>query len=291
MKQMLLVGTLALFALGFSSCGGKKYDPNNDPVTRMYDSLDRLDSLRQWGPPKAITFADADDTADLHEKRISIEGYLKVGSHIYGDSYITIQLWERKNQEKGEYVAVSVTVGTGNNEIKELPDKYKRSDMAVKDDKGQVIRHGDKVRITGMYSRPYGDGYGSMNAQVIEKIEDTPMDYSTLGAVKITTDTAGHAALEGKLVYAEGVLEIPSVVYIDETVYFDLFDRKGDSEYLTVDIIIGEGPDMVEDIPKDYTQNDIKIHDHKDMIVGAKKVRVYGIWKYNRIAAECVEIL
>jgi hypothetical protein len=292
MKQLLLLGALALFTLGFSSCGGTKYDPNNDPVTRMYDSMHRADSLRQWGPPKAITFADARDTTDLDESRVTIEGYVKVGSSIYESEYgVTIQLWERKNQVKGDYVGISLNTGSGNNEMKSLPDDYKTSDLTLKDDKGQAVGYGDKIRVTGIYSRPYGDGYGSVEVQTIEKIEDTPLDYSSLGAVKITTDTTGHAALEGKLVYAEGVMEIPTIVFIKETVYFDLFAKAGDDDYLTVDVLIGDGPDMVEDIPDDYSENDIKIHDHENNIVRKKKVRVYGIWQYNRIAAERIETL
>lgn len=280
------------FALTLASCGGKEYDANNDPISRMYDSMNRADSLKKWGPPTAITFADAHDTDKLDQSRITIEGYLGVGSTIYeSESSTTFQLWERKNQNAGDYISVGIPIGTDNNEMKSLPDKYKKSDMEIKDDKGNKLSYGDKVKVTAIYSKPYGTGYGSLDMQSIEKVEDTPLDYTTLGAVKITTDTNGYASHDGQLVYAEGYLEIPTMVYITETVYFDLYPKTGDDEYVTVDIVIGNGPNMVEDLPDNYGDDDIKIHGADDKIVGKKKVRVYGVWKYNRIAAEHIVVL
>lgn len=294
MKHTLLLAVALTAFLGFSSCGGTDYDPNNDPVTKMYDSIAKADSLRQWGPPTAITFADAMDTTEkFDDMRVTIEGYVAVGSSIYEtESSTNIQLWERAGQHKGQYMSVSVNLGSGNNEMKRLPDDYKRSDLLLKDDKGTEVHTGERIRITGMYSRPYTAGnFGSIDIQSFEKIDATPVDYSTLGATKVTTDTNGYAALEDKLVYAEGYLEIPSMVYITETVYFDLYPTQGADEYITVDVVIGKGPNLVEDLPDNYGQDDIKIHDYKDMIIGKKKVRVYGVWKYDRIAAEYIEIL
>lgn len=294
MKTTLFLASAASIALTLSSCGGTDYDPNNDPVTKMYDSIAKADSLRMWGPPTAITFADASDTSDkFDDMRVTIEGYVAVGSSIYEtESSTNIELWERAGQHKGNYMSVSVNLGSGNNEMKRLPDDYKRSDLLLKDDKGTEVHNGDKIRITGIFDAPYSFGdFGSIDIQSFEKIESTPLDYSTLGAVKVTIDTNGHAALEDKLVYAEGFLEIPSMVYITETVYFNLFATPGADDYLTVDIVIGKGPNLVEDLPDNYGQDDIKIHDHEDMIVGKKKVRVYGVWKYDRIAAEYIEIL
>jgi len=279
-------------AATLASCGGKQYDSGKDPVSAMYDSIAKADSLREWGPPKAITFADAKDTSELDNARITIEGYISIGSTIYeSEASTNFQLWERKNQNAGEYISVGIDLGSGNNQMKSLPDKYKKTDVSITDDKGNKLSYGDKVKVTAIYSRPYGEGYGSLHLQSIEKIEDSPLDYSKLDAKKITTDTSNYTALDGQLVYAEGFLEIPSMVYITETVYFDLYPKQGSNDYVTVDIVIGNGPNLVEDLPDNYGENDIKIHDHKDMIVGKKKVRVYGVWKYNRIAAEYIETI
>lgn len=294
MKNTLFIASALVGAFALASCGGTDYDPNNDPVTKMYDSIAKADSLRMWGPPTAITFAQAMDTGELDQTRVTIEGYIGVGSSVYGSDSYGLDLWERKGQvftRKGEYISVSFDVGSGNNQMKSLPSEYKTTDLELKDDKGNVVRHGDKIKITGIYREPYMEGYGSIDLQTFEKVEDTPLDYSTLGAVKVTADTNGHAALDGKVVMAEGYLEIPSMIYITETVYFDLYATQGADEYLTVDIVIGNGPNMVENMPDNYTRDDIKIHDHSDMIVGRKKVRVYGVWKYDRIAAEYIEIL
>ena len=292
-KTLFSLLTFAL-TIGFASCGGEKYDPNNDPVTKMYDSIAKADSLRQWGPPTAITFADATDTSDKFDaRRVTIEGYVSIGSSVYEtESSTSFQLWERAGQHMGNYMSVSVNLGTGNNEMKHLPDDYKRTDLLLHDNSGTEVHTGDKIRITGIFDAPYSFGdFGSIDVQSFEKIEATPLDYASLGATKITVDTNGHAALEDKLVVAEGFLEIPSMVYITETVYFDLYPTQNADEYLTVDIVIGNGPNMVEDLPDNYGKDDVKIHDHKDMIVGKKKVRVYGVWKYDRIAAEYIELI
>jgi hypothetical protein len=290
--NLLLASAAAVSILALAACGGTEYDPNNDPLTRMYDSIEKADSMRMWGPPTAITFADA-SSEEFDDMRVTIEGYIGVGSSIYEtESATNIQLWERPGQHKGNYMSVGINLGTGNNEMKRLPDDYRPSDLELKDDKGAEVHYGDKIRITGIYSKPYTEGdFGSLDIQSFEKVDATPLDYSTLGATKVTTDTNNHASLEDKLVVAEGYLEIPSMVYITETVYFDLYETKNADEYITVDIMIGNGPNMVEDLPDNYGQDDIKIHDHKDMVVGKKKVRVYGVWKYDRIAAEYIEIL
>lgn len=294
MKTTLFLASAAFAALTLASCGGTDYDPNNDPVTKMYDSIAKADSMRMWGPTTPMTFADAKDPkSKFEDMRVTLEGYIAVGSTVYDNgTSIGLQLWERKGQHQGDYMLVSFDVGSGNNEMKSLPDDYKRSDLELKDDKGNIVRNGDRIRITGMYTNPYSEGdFGSIDLQSFEKIEDAPVDYATLGAVKVTTDTNGHAALENKLVVAEGYLEIPSMVYITETVYFDLYPTQGADDYLTVDIVIGNGPNMVEDLPDNYGKDDIKIHDHTDMIVGKKKVRVYGVWEYDRIAAEYIEVI
>lgn len=290
--NFILASATAISLFALASCGGAKYDPNNDPVTRMYDSIAKADSMRMWGPPTAITFADG-TTKKYDEQRVTIEGYVAIGSSIYESGNSTnIELWERPGQHKGEYLSASLNIGSGNNEMKRLPDDYKRTDLVLKDDKGTEVLYGQKIRITGMFHASYTNGdMGYIDVQSFEKIEDTPLDYSKLGAVKITTDTNGHAALEDKLVVAEGFLEIPYMVYITETIYFDLYPTKNADDYLTVDILIGKGPNLVENLPDNYSQGDIKIHDHNDLIVGKKKVRVYGVWKYDRIAAEYIETL
>src|SRR5688572_15994965 len=108
MKNTLLLAGTASIALALASCGGTDYDPNNDPVTKMYDSIAKADSLRQWGPPTAMTFADATDTSEkFDERRVTIEGYVAVGSSIYEtESSTNIQLWERAGQHKGNYMSV-----------------------------------------------------------------------------------------------------------------------------------------------------------------------------------------
>lgn len=294
MKKFLAIFSVSALMIGMASCGGSKTDSNSDPLTGYFDSIDRADSLREWGPPKAITFANAKDTGDADGMRVTIEGYIAVGSTIYeSGSSTSLQLWERKGQHDGDYISVGVNIGSGNNEMQSLPDDYKKTDLALKDDKGNEVHYGDRVKITGIYDAPYSDGYGSIDIQSFEKVEDIAFDYAGLGATKIEQEAEEnkHEDLNGHIVYAEGYLEIPSFVYVTETCYFDLVKKAGADDYVTVDIVIGTGPNMVEEFPDDYGPDDIKIHDDKDAVVGKKKVRVYGVWDNGRIAAEHIELL
>ena len=291
-KKLLSISLYAAIAAGLVSCGGSK-DDGTDPVTAMWDSIERADSLREWGPPTAITFANVRDTGKADGMRVTLEGYVTIGSMLYESGTSTsFHLVERASQRGGDYVLISLGMGSGNNEMQSLPDDYQRSDLKLKDDKGNEVGWGDRVRITGIYNAPYSEGSnGNIDLQSFEKIEDEAIDYASLGAEKITIDTNGHGALEGKLVVAEGYLEIPMFVSVTDECSFNLLPAQGSDDYLNAEILVGNGPNMVEDIPDNFAQSDIKVHDNSDALVGSKKVRVYGIWEYNHITVEHIEII
>lgn len=296
MKKVLL--TYSVFAaLMFSfSCGGnKEYSAENDPVTKMYDSINRADSLKKWGPPQAITFKEADDTsATLDGARITIEGYVGISSYVTQSSNsTTIKLWERDGQFRGDAISCFIGTGKDKNEMKPLQDDFKTDDVEITGNANEKIVVGDYVRITGIFQKPYSEGFGTIEVQSIEKLETKPeYDYSGAQPVLINiNDTTGIYKQQNKLVVAEGYLELPMFVSVRDYIYFWLKPTQNSDNYVTADIQIGITSNRVEDLPDNYSISDIKVHDNKGNIVGKKKVRVYGVWNYSGIAVERIETL
>jgi hypothetical protein len=296
MKKVILTSTIAIAALFLSSCGGnKEYSADNDPVTRMYDSINKADSLKKWGPPKAISFSEASDTSSAMDgSRITILGYVGISSYVsQSNSSTTIKLWERNGQFRGEAISCFLETGKKKNEMKRLKDDFKTEDVEITGNSDEKIVVGDYVRITGVYQKPYSDGYGTIEVQTIEKIDSTvDFDYVSAKPTMINiNDTTGIYKLQDKLVVAEGYLELPTFVSVREYIYFWLKPTANSENYVTADILIGTAPNRVEDLPDNYSPADIKVHDYKGNLVGKKKVRIYGVWNYSGIAVERIETL
>src|SRR5688500_13978867 len=151
MKITLLLPGSLVIATMLCSCGsGTEYGV--DPVTAMYDSIARADSLRLWGPPNAIGFASTLDELDL--TRVSIEGYLGIPDSITQTETMTVlSLWQRKGQRYGHPFGIGVTMGTGNNQMDTLPENYVKSDLHLKDVNGNAVTLYDKVIVTGIYHK------------------------------------------------------------------------------------------------------------------------------------------
>jgi hypothetical protein len=296
MKKVLLTSSaFALFMIVFG-CGDKKeYSAENDPVTKMYDSINRADSLKKWGPPKAIKFTEADDTtATLDGARITIEGYVGISTYVtQSSSSTTIKLWERDGQFRGDAISCFIGTGKDKNEMKPLRDDFKTDDVEITGNTNEKIIVGDYVRITGVFQKPYSEGFGTIEVQTIEKLETKPeYDYNGAAPVLINiNDTSGIYKQQNKLVVAEGYLELPMSVSVRDYIYFWLKPTQNSDNYVTADIQIGTAANRVEDLPDNYSASDIKVHDSKGNIVGKKKVRVYGVWNYSGIAVERIETL
>lgn len=296
MKKVLITLGISIGAAFTFGCGGtKEYSAENDPVTKMYDSINRADSLKKWGPPKVITFKEADDTsAALDGARITIEGYVGISSYVsQSNSSTTIKLWEREGQFRGDAISCFIGTGKNKNEMKRLRDDFKTEDVEITGNTNEKIIVGDYVRITGVFQKPYSEGFGTIEVQTIEKVESKSVfDYvSAQPAVININDTTGIYKQQNKLVVAEGYLELPMFVSVRDYIYFWLKPTQNSDNYVTADIQIGSTPNRVEDLPDNYSASDIKVHDNKGNIVGKKKVRIYGVWNYSGIAVERIETL
>lgn len=290
MKNVSFLVSVLTLMISVSSCGS---DAKNDKVgkrpNRYSDSIRRADSLARYGTPLDIQFAEATDKAN-DDKRVTVIGYIDVPHISYSTGNKTGQLGliERPNQMFGTFdILLSLQLGKGNNTMKALPDKYTPDDVVVTGKSGEKVNAGDRVKMTGILH--VNESYTSLDVQEIEKMENVEIDYSALNATKISGPEKPGKELDGKLVVTEGMLEMPVLTMSGDLtfLYLKVPDIK---DKLTVNIAYGTGPGKLEPLPDNYTTKDIKIQNNKgELIDMKKKVRVYGIWKKDRIQIELVE--
>lgn len=290
MKKPLFPLVLISITALFSACGSGT-DNGIDPITAMYDSIAKADSLRQWGTPTVIDFSEENDFSKLDLQRVSLEGYVGIADSItQTDESTIIQLWQRKGQRVGNCYSIAVSMGAVNNSMDSLPENYSKTDLHLRDNSGAGVSLSDRVRITGIYHRPTNTTYGEIEVQLIEKLEDIPFDFSHSSAALLAPASSSNVK-ENSLVYADGYIIVPSSLHVTEFVPLKLIATRSAADTLSLNIPIGNEPNQIEDLPNDYGDEDIKIHDNAGKIVGYDKVRVYGIWHNGAIATEYITLI
>lgn len=275
---MKTITSLFLAGIILASCGGG----NNDQ--KLTDALKSLDSLasheaKPSGPPVEITFADMTNDS-LKDRDVILTGYLRVPMFTSSSNgSARLELAERPNQTKGTTVSIYVKTGSGKNTMVELQDKFKYEDLKVTGKNNDKIGYNDRVKIKGRFNK-YSN-VGSIEVVEIEKLEEASPDYSTLNAVKLNKENMNDTNLSGKLVYTEGVFELPVLVFMDENMALDL-KKTGLAPEISAYVMIGKGKSQVEQLPENYEKKDLKLYDNKGTLIPAgKKTRVYGIWNID----------
>lgn len=288
MTTRFLLCPVALITIIFSSCGSG-HENEIDPITRLYDSIAKADSLRVWGPPTVLTFDTEPEYQVVDMHRVSIEGYIGIPESITQTETTTIiQLWERKGQRAGECYSIGVNMGTGINTMDSLPENYVRSDLKVRDKLANVVEPGQRVRITGIYHRPVKNAqYGMIDVQMIEVVGDKQFDYAHSDAPLISPDIIRVDTVAG-LVCADGYIIVPSSLKVAEFVPLKLIEERSSSDSLSIHIPIGPGANQIRELPDNYSDEDVYISDHDNKRVEYNRVRVYGVWHEGAIAVEYI---
>jgi DNA/RNA endonuclease YhcR with UshA esterase domain len=287
MKKFVFPAGLCLALLSSCFGGGSKIKDAMNELNHYSDSIRTADSIAEHGPATTINFSNYNDST-LHGKRVTIEGYftLPTGSVTYGSS-LSFDMFERRSQFPGSTdLNISVDIGTGNNTMDKLQDKYLAKDINIRGNKGEPIVIGDRVKVTGKYS-VYGS-YCSIDVQEIEKVEHVSTDYATIEATQLTADNMKDEKLEGKLVWVEGMIDYPYST-MDGTSTFMYVKAAGFDDNVTIDLQYGDQPGNLEPLPDNYSEADFKIHAADGSIINTKKkVRVIGVLKDEWIKVENV---
>jgi hypothetical protein len=287
MKICLFLYPAVFLATIISSCGsGTEYGV--DPVTAMYDSIAKADSLRLWGNPTPIGFATTLDGLD--QQRVSIEGYIGIpDSIIQTESSTVISLWQRKGQRLGNAYGINVMMGVSNNQMDSLPANYAKTDLHLKDQNGKPVTSNDHVKITGIYHRGNNSKYGTIEVQLIEKLSDeSTFDYVSAGP-PLVTGVASDSKWNNQLVCADGYLIVPASIQVTDVVPLKIIPSYSAHDSVSVEIPIGTQANSIEDLPMNYNDEDVKIHDKDGKLVNENKVRVYGVWANDAIHVEYIE--
>ncbi|HTL81195.1 MAG TPA: hypothetical protein VL651_05800 [Bacteroidia bacterium] len=267
-----------------SSCGGRKSPL--DALAHMSDSMDAAADAAKNAPPVAIKYSQLADKAN-QDKNIVVEGYIALPSTSYmSSSSAQVDFYERKGMFWSENsMTLNMPVGTGKNTMREMPSSYTKDDLKITLDNGNVVGVDAHVRITGHLST-----YGTIDVTKVEDAGNTPTDYSTLDVTAIDAAHPASAALQGKIVSAEGTLDIPMST-LDGNYTWLYLHIKGIEDGQIVHIRYGDKENQIEPLEDGYGEDDFKVHANDGTLVGKHKIRVYGVYDDDAIKVENIVIL
>jgi hypothetical protein len=108
-------------------------------------------------------------------KYVAITGYLNDDGHIFcsniGSSTVNcgLMLTEGPDLVKGRGLKADIDQGSGSNQIEKFEGSYKKENLKIRDNNGQMVNIGDKVKLTGKFSVTPDASLCFMHADRIEK--------------------------------------------------------------------------------------------------------------------------
>lgn len=280
--------TIALATLLIASCGPSAEDKAKmDAWQKKQDSTEAAKKAANDAPPVAITWDELqkmnpkeveDASMNGTKKKVIIEGYLSMPGVLYtsGNS-IRCHMYPRNGQTKGFYVNLEFQQGKTANHMESMPSKYTLADFKVHTASNELVGQGSLVKITGELSR-IDDEYATIYITKVEKAEPAAFDYAT-AATQLTDANMGD--MENKLVYVDAALEVPMFVYIKEDMTLDL-KNTGLKGELEANVLVGDGPNQISNLPEGWSQSDVKVHDNTGKVIKGK-TRVYGTFAKSTI--------
>ncbi|HMJ08491.1 MAG TPA: hypothetical protein VK468_05775, partial [Pyrinomonadaceae bacterium] len=125
-------------------------------------------------PAETIDFANS-CKIENDAKYVAITGYLNDGGSIFcsniGGGPVTcgLMLAETADGVKGRGLKSDIDQGSGSNQIEKFEGSYKKENLRIRDNAGQMVNIGDKVKLTGKFSVTPDASLCFMHADKIEK--------------------------------------------------------------------------------------------------------------------------
>lgn len=261
-NRILVVAGLAASLAG---CGGTPATPPADPPAE------------QATGPQAITYAQLFDTA-LIGKEVSVEGYFRLPFSVYAYDRLPLEFYARPDQRKGKFLIAKVPMLDSTDAVLPLPPQYAQEDLRILTHAGDTLDGTHRFRING-FLRLVDVGEGKPRELQMEVAEinvvETPMpDLSTLNPVRLDSSMVADSTRRYYLVEAEGLLEVPSMMFAMQEYWFWL---KGPHGKVAASFKIGALPNRVDSIPAKFKDSDVKVYDYQGKRIDLKRpVRVYG---------------
>jgi hypothetical protein len=97
-------------------------------------------------PPPVMSIAEA-CAPENNDKAVSVVGYIQADFMVFCTDSCTLDFAETPDGDSP--LSPYITVGTGANQMRELPDDFKPEDIQVSAQDGTVLSAGDRMQLSG----------------------------------------------------------------------------------------------------------------------------------------------
>lgn len=269
MKKLLLLTTIAALV---SACSG-----GNSKVP----AASNAEKEQPAAKPVTMTFDQAIAYTGEERKPVIIEGYvqLSVITNFSGNTQ-SVNFYGHRNQTTGKYIYANMPIGTGKNQMKQLPKEYHNSDVSILDKNGKKIGANQRVKLSGelyaieSYSKKK-DFTVYLEITGIEYVDEVNDDYAAMKLPTLDAKGAKSDKNYDKAFKIEGKLEVPMFVLIDNETTVDIVTTN--NEKISLKVVTGNGASQIEELKENWSEADVKIRNLNGQLVNRnKKVTVYG---------------
>lgn len=273
MRELKFLVQSFLLVFFISACDG-----GSAPSDEMTDSTAAADEL---GEAVFVSWKEVQSGKVADNSLFIVEGYIgDIGSYVQQyNNTINFPLYERRNQQVGDFLSISAPVGDTPNHIHEIPAQFLPEDFKLVCDDGTIVTRGDYVRAT-LKRGPSGSSYTSADLITLVKTESVFSDTVFKAAIPLTSEIIEDTTRSSTYCYFEGKLQMPEIVFsYTHSIDIDVLNSTV-KELGTIAIPLGSGPSTMNDIPDNYTDNDLVVRDYTGkQIKSGAKVRFYGMWE------------
>jgi len=278
--QKLFLATIISFSL--FSCGGEEQssaensdaNPSEESVEESVELLD-------------ASWQDLSGGELMPEQKVVFEGYVgQLGTSIAdnGGEY-SINIYQRRNQIEGFYLATNLTIGSENNQMSALPEEYENSDLQIKTDDGSIVNVGDYIKIEGSYGESANYNYKFITGvSKIEKLASPNPENNFEEAVELTDEVCddNDPANESIYTYMDVDLKSQSMGSFSNRHYTIIIEQENNSYIDEAKLLSGDGNSMTT-LPdpyiegKPFTLRDV----NGEEFDSSNKVRLYGTFVHQ----------
>ena len=239
---------------------------------------------------KKMSFEDAINLTSDERIPVIVEGYvqLSVMTNINNNSQ-SVNFYGHKNQTTGNYIYTNIPMGSGKNQMKQLPAEYRPKDVSILDKNNKKIGMNQRVRFHGiMYAV---ESYSKdkkhtvyFDVTEIEYVDEVKDDYAAMNLPVLSPKGSKLNNNYDKAFKAEGILEVPMFVLIDNETNVDLLVG---GEKISLKIVTGTEASQIAELGENWLPKDVKINDADGKPVNLKKkVTVYGTLSLDGLHVE-----
>lgn len=173
-----------------------------------------------------ITFEEGLEKKDAKRRLVEVEGYVQLSViSSFSEKGQTVSFYGRRNQKSGPDYYTTMPIGTGKNEMKQLPKEYSSKDVSIKDNQGKTVLANERVKLTGYYYTLGTTAY--LEVTRIDKVDEVALDYETLKFPKMEEKYKADNKAFDKGYQIGGKLAVPMYVLIDDETTVDITDKTG----------------------------------------------------------------